>query len=158
MSTRFVFAAVFLLVLGCEATFYSRNGLPASEAQAVKRCDSPYLSKAAAEAAFVANCPSEQVVASPVTWTHARYRTGTGAFMDAERIETIGIEACGQRFTYKVLCSQTQYYCDHERSDRPNSCEVVKEGSNAQSRVEQVNEEAVEERARAAREAQQKPQ
>jgi hypothetical protein len=107
--------------------------LPAQLKATIEKNDAYYLAKAKEQAVFTLNC-AEGVTPSVVSTRptgYSRYEADRKTWVSvshATAISTIGVEGCGQRLTYQVLCGPHQYYHSAytgDPKDTGSPCDVI---------------------------------
>jgi hypothetical protein len=132
-----------LAFAGCTPYAYtsynSLEELPQAERAHFAEVDGYYLGKAKEQAAFALNCQEVRALVISKRPAQVGDREPGGrvyAVEHAERATTIGVEGCGQRATYEILCGPYELYAD----TKGGGCDVIP--STVALRVQSANNQA----------------
>lgn len=105
---------LFATACGSGGVYQNVNELPQDARDNVDVIKNYYMDKAKTEAAFVTGCPKENATVSVLSTRKQRYvvRHGVmnGVYLDGDIIESLGVDACGQKIVYKVICGNEKRY------------------------------------------------
>ena len=133
---------VFSCLAGCVPHYKSASEMPQDLQADLETVENHYLQEAGKSAAFAASCDEGSTKASVLSTSRVEFMIKApgmknGAFLLGDQISTIGVDACGTKLTYKVLCGPQEEYAavvfkNSKNYEGTSPCKVVAETMAAQ--------------------------
>jgi len=144
------FVAIAGWFAGCVPHYKSPQEMPAELQTDLKAVEQHYLEEASRSAAFAASCDEAKTQSTIVSTSRTEFLIRApgkknGAYLHGDQIATIGVDACGTKATYKVLCGPDEEYAavvfkNSKLYEKMAPCKVVAEAMASQTTAAHADE------------------